>query len=196
VSGGTETAERPALGSGVKLLAELGPLAIFFIVNSRAGIVPATAAFLPATLAAIAFLWWRERKLPVMPVVNGVFVAVFGGLTVWLNDADFIKMKPTVIFGFFAAVLLIGLAFGRGLLKIAFGAAMQLDEPGWRGLSLRWGLFFAALALANEVLWRQVSTDAWVNFKVFGIMPLTFAFALLQMRFIQRHSLEDGKAAG
>ena len=181
----------------MKILVDLGPLIAFFAAYKFYDIMVATAVAIVATLAVLAFTWVRERKLAVMPIVTGVLMVVFGGLTLWLADETFIKMKPTMVNGLFAAVLLGGLAFGQGLIKHLFGMVFDLEEPAWRQLSLRWGLFFAAMAVLNELVWRSVSTDLWVNFKVFGLIGLTIAFSLAQMPFLTRHSrvrAEDGKA--
>ena len=130
-----------------------------------------------------------------MPFVTGIVVLVFGGLTLWLQDEAFIKMKPTIINVLFGATLLGGLLFGRPLLGYVFDSVFRLDDEGWRKLTFRWGMFFFVLAVLNEVVWRNFSTDAWVNFKVFGIMPLTILFTLTQMPLIQRHALPDPEKA-
>jgi intracellular septation protein len=135
-----------------------------------------------------------ERKVPAMPLVTAVVVMVFGGLTLLLQDETFIKMKPTIINGLFAATLLGGLAMGRTFLKALFGSVFRLDEAGWRKLSLRWALFFIAVAVLNEAVWRTTSTDFWVSFKVFGILPLTVLFALLQTPLIRRHEPREDAA--
>jgi intracellular septation protein len=171
----------------LKLAIEAGPLAVFFIANARGGIFVATAAFMIAIAAALAASWWLERKLPTLPLVTGVFVLVFGGLTLWLQDELFIKLKPTIVNGLFALILFGGLAFGRPFLKPLLGAALELTDEGWRKLTWRWAWFFVALAVANEVVWRMFTTDAWVNFKVFGILPLTIAFSLAQLPLINRY---------
>jgi intracellular septation protein len=196
----------------LKLVLELGPLATFFLVNARAeawdlkrfaifsgvadrevAIMSATAAFMVATVAALLVSLAVFRRVPVMPLVSGVIVVVFGGLTLYLQDELFIKLKPTIVNMIFAGTLLGGLVFfKRPLLSYVFDSVFQLDEDGWRKLSFRWGLFFVFLAILNEVVWRNFSTDTWVTFKVFGIMPLTIAFALFQMPVIQRHSPKEG----
>ena len=190
----------------LKLALELGPLMVFFFANARgewlAGKFPALAAFggpifiatglfMIATAIALAVSWSLTRSLPIMPLVSGVVVFVFGGLTLWLQDDVFIKMKPTIINTLFGAVLLGGLWFGRSLLGYVFDSAFSLDAEGWRKLTLRWGLFFLLLAILNEVVWRSFSTDTWVAFKVWGIMPITLAFTLSQMPLIMRHSLDE-----
>lgn len=175
----------------LKLALELGPLAIFFFANARWGIFAATGTFMVATLAALAASWALTRRLAVMPLVTGVVVVVFGGLTLALQDDVFIKMKPTIVNTLFGAVLLGGLAFGRPLLGYVFDSVFRLDAAGWRKLTFRWGVFFLLLAVLNEVVWRNFSTDFWVSFKVFGIMPLTVLFTLTQMPLIYRHGLDQ-----
>jgi intracellular septation protein len=175
----------------LKLVLELGPLAVFFLFNARGGLFAATGAFMVATVAALAVSFVLVRRVPVMPLVSGVVVLVFGGLTLALNDELFIKLKPTIVNLLFAAVLLGGLAFGKSLLGLVFDEVIRLDAAGWRKLTLRWALFFLLLAALNELVWRMFSTDAWVSFKVFGVMPLTIAFALAQIPLMQRHALPE-----
>ncbi|HEY8566119.1 MAG TPA: septation protein A [Beijerinckiaceae bacterium] len=192
----------PALPPLLKLALELGPLGLFFLGNSyaeRFGVPAdqklflATGVFIVATLIALAIHYALVRRLPIMPLVSGVVVVVFGGLTLVLQDELFIKLKPTIVNTLFGLVLLGGLAFGRSLLAYVLDSVFALDEEGWRKLTLRWGLFFLFLAVVNEVVWRTQSTDAWVSFKVFGIMPITLAFALAQTPLLMRHQLpEDG----
>jgi intracellular septation protein len=178
----------------LKLALELGPLGVFFFVNARFDIFTATAAFMAAVAVSLTVSWWLTRRLAVMPVVTGVVVLVFGGLTLLLQDDTFIKMKPTIVNGLFAAVLLGGLAFGKALLGYVFDSAFSLTEEGWRKLTLRWGLFFILLAVLNEVVWRTQTTDFWVAFKVWGILPLTLAFSAAQLPLLNRHSLEREEA--
>ncbi|MBZ8132800.1 septation protein A [Afifella sp. IM 167] len=174
----------------VKLALELGPLVVFFFANARFDIFVATAAFMAAITVALAASWILTKRLAIMPVVTGVVVLVFGTLTLFLHDDVFIKMKPTIVNALFGAVLLGGLVFGRSLLGYVFDSVFRLDAEGWRKLTFRWGLFFFALAILNEVVWRNFSTDFWVSFKVFGIMPLTIVFTLTQMPLINRHATE------
>lgn len=191
-----------------KLMLELGPLAVFFFANAEGArlqawfpalmalgepIFVATAAFMAAIAVSLAVSLVKERSVPVMPLVSGVVVLVFGGLTLWLKDDTFIKMKPTLVNALFGGILLGGLAFGKPLLGYVFGAAFSLTEAGWLILTRRWGVFFLVLAALNEAVWRSVSTDLWVDFKVFGIMPLTFAFAIAQTPLLTRHAAKpDG----
>ena len=169
---------------------EYGPLAVFFAAYLLFGLIPATGALIVATLAALAVAWSVERRLPLMPLVTAIIVSIFGGLTIWLEDETFIKMKPTIVQALFAAVLLGGLAVRRPLLKPLLGAAWQMDDTGWRKLTFRFALFFLAMAALNELVWRTQTTDFWVTFKVFGIMTLTVLFAASQVFVLQRHALE------
>jgi intracellular septation protein len=171
----------------IKLLVELGPLLVFFITNSHYGIFAGTGAFMAATVVSLAASHALLGRIATMPLVTGFFVLVFGGLTLYLQDDHFIKMKPTIVNGLFAAILFGGLMFGRLFLKTVFGDVMHLTEEGWRILTIRWALFFVVLAILNEFMWRFFSTDTWVAFKVFGIMPLTFVFALAQIGVLKKH---------
>jgi intracellular septation protein len=175
-----------------KLLVELGPLLVFFIVNSRAGIFWGTGVLIVATAISIVASRIMFGKLAIMPLVSAFFVVVFGGLTLWLSDELFIKLKPTIVNLIFATILLGGLAFGQSLLRHLFGDVFKLTDEGWRKLTLRWGLFFVALAVLNEVVWRNFSTDAWVSFKVFGILPLTMIFGIAQMGLLKTHEQKAG----
>jgi intracellular septation protein len=176
----------------LKLLIELGPLVAFFLVYSRAGIYWATGVLMVATVLSLVASRTIFGRLLAMPVVTAVLVVVFGGLTFWLDDPRFIKIKPTIINLLFAGVLIGGLITRRPLLKMLFGEAFNLTEEGWRKLSVRWTLFFLVLAALNEVVWRNFSEAAWVNFKVFGILPLTLVFAMAQIGLIKRHEANTG----
>jgi intracellular septation protein len=206
---GPNDPRRKELNPFLKLALELGPLGVFFFGNSYgdalAHAIPplgalggrlfvGTALFVVATLLALSVSFALTRRLPIMPFVTGIVVLVFGGLTLWLQNDVFIKMKPTIVNTLFGAALLGGLAFGRPLLGYVFDSVFRLDDEGWRKLTFRWGLFFLVLAVLNEVVWRSFSTDFWVSFKAFGIMPLTVLFTLTQMPLIQRHSLPDAEA--
>ena len=189
-SGGGEAAEGPqvdAQGIG-RLVAEVGPLVAFFVSNSKWGIFTATAVFMVAIVLSLAYSWVSERRLPIMPLITAVFVLVFGGLTLYLADEQFIKLKPTIVNSLFGSTLLGGLLFGKTFLKVIFGTAFELTDQGWRVLTFRWGLFFFALALLNEYVWRNYTTDQWVSFKTFGIMPLTVVFSLTQLPAIKRYA--------
>jgi intracellular septation protein len=178
---------KPGSSLGLKLLIELGPLLVFFAVNAAAGIYAATASFMVVTLVSLAVALWRYHKLPIMPLVSGVVVLVFGTLTLYLHDDTFIKLKPTLVYLIFAALLGAGLILKKPLLELVLGSALTLTDEGWRKLTLRWTLFFIAMAVINELVWRNFSTDVWVGFKAFGFLPITFLFALAQMKLIQRH---------
>ena len=184
----------PKMGQGTKLLIEMGPLVCFFIGNWKLGIYWGTGIFMVATVVALTASWVLTRKIAMVPLVSAIFVALFGALTLWLHNDLFIKVKVTLINALFGVVLLGGVAFGRSYLKLVMGEAVKLSEAAWRTLSIRWGLFFLFLALLNEVVWRSVSTDVWVNFKVFGLLPLTLVFAIANAPFMSKHMIEDEKA--
>ncbi len=186
-SGGSKQAvssEPPLLP---KLAIELGPLLVFFAGNAWGGIYFGTAAFMAATLISLAVAHFRYHKVPVMPLVSAVIVLVFGGLTLYLQDETFIKLKPTIVYSMFAVLLAAGLMFRKPLLALLFGPVFTLTEEGWRKLTLRWAVFFVAMAIVNELVWRNFSTDAWVSFKAFGFLPLTFLFAIAQVPLMQRY---------
>lgn len=173
-----------------KLATELGPLLIFFFANAKFNLFVATAAFMVAIVVALVASWMVTRHIPVMALVTGVIVLVFGTLTLVLHDETFIKVKPTIIYGLFAAVLGGGLLFGRSFIAILFDQMFNLTPEGWRKLTLRWALFFVAMALLNEVIWRTQTTDFWVAFKAFGVIPITMVFAMLQMPLVKRYGCE------
>ncbi|MDP9837414.1 intracellular septation protein [Neorhizobium huautlense] len=194
---------------GLKLALEIGPLLVFFFGNLRGEwlaekfpaltaiggpLLIATALFMVATVISLIVSKIVFKHLPVMPFVSGVVVMVFGGLSIWLQDETFIKMKPTIVNTLFGVVLLGGLLFGKSLLGYVFNAAFRLDAEGWKKLTLRWGIFFLFLAVINEIVWRNFSDQFWVNFKVWGTMPITIAFTLSQMPLIMRHTIEDTAA--
>lgn len=171
----------------LKLALETGPLALFFVANARYDLMVGTAIFMVATVVALIVNWSLERRLPVMPLVGCFFVLVFGGLTLWLKDETFIKFKPTAFNLMIAAGLFIGVRMRRNLLKVVLGAAINMTEEGWRILNVRWAWFFLVLAAENEIVWRFFSTDIWVDFKVFGVMPLTVVFSLIQVPLILKY---------
>ena len=187
----SEAGPQASRGDAIRLVTEAGPLVVFFLANWRAGIFWATGLFMAATAIALAVSYALERRVPVMPFVSGVFVLVFGALTLWLQDELFIKVKPTIVNLLFAGILAGGFLTGRYFLKMITG--LSLEDIGWRKLTVRWIGFFILLAVLNEVIWRNFSTDFWVNFKLFGIMPLTFAFALSQIPLIKRHYVDEAK---
>ncbi|GEO16544.1 septation protein A [Microvirga aerophila] len=191
----------------LKLALELGPLVLFFLTNAYADrfgyadnqrIYAATGLFVIATLAALTVNYALIRKLPIMPMVSAVVVVVFGGLTLALQNDVFIKLKPTIVNTMFGIILLGGLYFRKPLLAIVLDSMFELTEEGWRKLTFRWALFFFALAILNEIVWRTQTTDFWVSFKVFGIMPLTILFALAQTPLLLRHDMskKDEETAG
>jgi len=175
----------------LKLLTEMGPLVAFFVANAWGGIFWATGVYMVTAAVALAVSWTMTRKIAIVPIVTLGFVVAFGALTLILADETFIKVKVSIINALFGAILLSGLVMGRPLLKLAFGEAVNLDPEGWHKLTIRWSLFFFAMAGLNEFVWRSVSTDAWVNFKVFGLLPLTLLFAVAQIRLMQRHMVEE-----
>jgi intracellular septation protein len=175
----------------LKLATEMGPLIAFFVANAWGGIFWATGVYMVTAAVALAVSWTMTRKIAIVPIVTLGFVVAFGALTLILADETFIKVKVSIINALFGAILLSGLLMGRPLLKLAFGEAVNLDAQGWHKLTIRWSLFFFAMAGLNEFVWRSVSTDAWVNFKVFGLLPLTLLFAVAQIRLMQRHMVEE-----
>lgn len=171
----------------VKLLIDLGPLLAFFLAYARLGIYWATGVLMVATVIALIASRVLLGRFSVAPMVTAVLVVVFGGLTFWLDDPSFIKMKPTIINLLFAGILGFGVFTGRPLLKMFMGEALKLTDEGWQKMTLRWVVFFLAMAVVNEVVWRNLSEAAWVNFKVFGILPLTLIFAMAQVGLIKRY---------
>jgi intracellular septation protein len=183
-------AKKTQLNPLLKLVLDIGPLVLFFVANSKFGIFVATGAFMVAVLAALAVSYAMTRHIAVMPVVTAVIVLIFGGLTLVLHDELFIKLKPTIIYVLFGGTLIGGLLFGKPLLGIVFDSVFHLQDEGWRKLTWRWALFFCALAILNEIVWRTQTTDFWVSFKLFGVVPLTFVFAALQYPLLSRYSAD------
>ena len=177
----------------VKPTADYGPLIVFFIAYVRFDLMAATVALMAATVVALALSLFFERRIPMMPVITAAVVGIFGGLTLWFDDETFIKLKPTIVQGLMSAVLLVGLMFGKPLLRPVMGAAWPMDDAGWRQLTFRFGCFFAVMAVVNEIVWRTQSTDTWVTFKVFGLMGLTFVFGMFQMPLLNRHRIDEVK---
>jgi len=193
----------------IKMALELGPLVVFFIVNTRgedilnafpvlhqwfsSPIIFATAVFMVAMLISLALTWLLLKRVAVMPLVTGVVVVIFGGLTLYFQDSTFIKMKPTITNTLFGGTLLVGLVFGQSLLRYVFGDVYKLRAEGWYKLTLRWGLFFLFLAVLNEVVWRTQSDDFWVAFKVWATMPITIIFAMAQLPLLTRYAPEPVK---
>ena len=175
----------------IKLFFEVTPLIVFFLVNSYYGIYQATLYFMITSIIAIPFAWYIDRKIPWMPIVTGIFIILFGGLTLFFQNENFIKFKPTIINIIFAFILLSGLKFKKLFLKMAMSKAFVLKDKTWKKLTVRWSAFFILLAILNELVWRTQSTDFWVSFKVFGILPLTLLFALLQLPIITKDSKKE-----
>ncbi|MEH2473205.1 intracellular septation protein [Nitrobacteraceae bacterium AZCC 2161] len=173
-----------------KLATELGPLLIFFVANAKSNLFVATGAFMVAVIVAMIASYVVTKHVPMMAIVTAVVVIVFGTLTLVLHDETFIKMKPTIVYALFAGVLGGGLLFGRSFIAIMFDQMFNLTDRGWRTLTLRWALWFAAMAVLNEIIWRTQTTEFWVAFKVFGMVPLTMVFAVTQMPLIKRYHLE------
>ena len=183
-------AEKKQLNPILKLVLDIGPLVLFFAVNAKFGIYAATGSFMVAVLIALAVSYAMTRHIAVMPLVTAAIVLVFGGLTLILHDELFIKLKPTIIYVLFGGTLLVGLALGKPFLSILFDQMFHLTDEGWRKLTVRWSLFFFALAILNEIVWRTQTTDFWVSFKLFGVVPLTFLFGALQYPLLVKYSAE------
>lgn len=182
---------RAKLSMPLKLAVDYGPLLVFFAANKFGGLFVATGAFMAATLVAVAVSWWKTRHIPPMLIFTGLIVLVFGGLTLWLQDETFIKLKPTLIYGVFAAILFFGLATGRPTLQTVMGEALPgLTDAGWRKLTRNWGLFFLALMAANEVARRLLTTDQWVDFKVWGVTIALFLFTFAQAPLLAKHGVK------
>ena len=174
-----------------KLLIDIGPLAVFFIFYTRGDLKTAILPFMIATIIAVLFSYIMEKKIPIMPTVGAVIILIFGGLTIYFDNETFFKMKPTIINILFAGILYGGIILNKSLLRYLLGAALKLQDEGWDILTKRWIGFFIALAILNEIIWRTQTTDIWVNFKVFGILPITFIFTLTQFSTIKKYQIED-----
>ena len=180
------------MSQGQKFWLDFGPLLLFFGAYYGGGIFWATGAFM-AVMPIVMFLYWKiEGRIPTNVLITAAVVLVFGGLTIGLQDDRFIKVKPTLVYTTFAVILFSGLATGRSFLRHVFEAAMPpLDTEGWRKLTFRWACFFAVMAVINEVIWRNFSEEFWVNFKLFGFLPITFAFAMAQVSLMSRHKPKE-----
>jgi intracellular septation protein len=174
----------------LKLALDIGPLILFFAANAKFGIYAATGTFMAAVLIALAVSYVLTKHVAIMPLVTAAIVLVFGGLTLVLHDDLFIKLKPTIIYVLFGGALIGGLAFDKPLLGMVFDSVFHLREEGWRKLTVRWALFFFALAILNEIVWRTQTTDFWVSFKLFGVVPLTFLFAALQVPLLTKYGID------
>jgi len=174
-----------------KLLIDIGPLAVFFVFYTRSDLQTAILPFMIATIIAVLFSYILEKKIPIMPTAGAIIILIFGGLTIYFNNETFFKMKPTIINLLFAGILYGGIILNKPLLRYLLGAALKLQDEGWDILTKRWVGFFIALAILNEIIWRTQTTDIWVNFKVFGILPITFIFTLAQFSTIKKYQIED-----
>ena len=177
--------------SFAKFLVDIGPLAIFFIFYIRSDLQSAILPFMIATVIAVIFWYIVEKKIPIMPTVGATIILIFGGLSLYFNNDIFFKMKPTIINLLFAGILFSGNFINKPLLKLLLGETLKLKDEGWNILTKRWISFFIFLAILNEIIWRTQSTDFWVNFKVFGMLPLTFIFTLSQLPVIKKFQIED-----
>ncbi|MEE2698164.1 MAG: septation protein A [Pseudomonadota bacterium] len=177
--------------SWLRPVVEYGPLAAFFIAYYLSDLFVATASIMIATALALALSYIVERRIPMMPLITAGIIGVFGGLTLWLQDETFIKMKPTIIQAIFGTVLISGLLIKRLFLKSLMGGAWQITDEGWRILTIRFSFFFFLSAALNEIVWRTQSTDFWVNFKVFGLIGLTLIFILTQLPLLKRFPIKD-----
>ncbi len=178
-----------------KLAIDLGPLIIFFAVNAWLGIFAATGAFMAAIASAMIVSKIKYRHISPMLWFSGVMVLVLGGITIWLHDETFIKIKPTIYYATVAALLLFGLYTGRNLLKAVLGTAYPgLSERGWQLLTRNWAVFFIVMAGLNEAVWRTTSTEFWIGFKLWGFLPATFIFALANVPMLMRHGMQLEKA--
>ena len=169
---------------------EYGPIATFFITYNIADLLTATAAIMVASLLVLILSYAVERRIPMMPLITAGLIGFFGGLTLWLQDETFIKMKPTIIQLLFGAILIGGLMTNRLFLKSLLKTGLHMTDEGWRVLTIRFAIFFFLSAMLNEVIWRTLSTDQWVNFKVFGLTGITFIFILTQIPMMRRFALE------
>lgn len=182
--------ETKKLNPTLKLVLDIGPLVLFFAINAKLGIYAATGVFMVAVLLALGVAYALTRRVEIMPLVTAVVVLIFGGLTLVFHDDLFIKLKPTIIYVLFGGALVGGMLFGKPLLGMLFDSVFNLTEEGWRKLTWRWAIFFFVLAVLNEIVWRTQSTDFWVSFKLFGVVPLTFVFAALQYPLLVKYSAE------
>ena len=183
----------PALPPLLKLVLELGPLALFFLTFAKFGIFAATGVMMVSVIVTLSISYWKLRRIPIMPLVTAVIVTAFGSMTLIFHDETLIKIKPTVLYILFSLALFFGIAFKKPMLQIMFDGALHLTEAGWRILTWRWAFFFLLLAALNEAVWRSVSTEHWVTFKSFGFLPLTVIFALAQAPLISRYEAKSGE---
>lgn len=179
-----------------KLATELGPLLVFFIFNAKFHLFVATGAFMVAIVAAMIASYVVTKHVPLMALVTGIIVLIFGTLTLVLHDETFIKVKPTIIYALFGLTLLAGYVLNRPLLAIVFDSVFHLNAEGWRKLTLRWAAFFLVMAVVNEIVWRTQTTEVWISFKLFGFTPLTFLFGALQYPLLMKYAAEEAPGDG
>ena len=180
------------MNSFIKLFIDIGPLAVFFIYYKISGdLIEAILPLMVATVFSVVISYILEKKIPIMPTLGAGIVVVFGGLTIIFDNKIFIFMKPTIINIIFAAILYGGIILKKPLLKYLLGSALKLEEKGWNILTQRWTAFFIALAVLNEIVWRTMSEEFWVSFKVFGILPITFIFTMTQFPLIKKYQVDD-----
>lgn len=188
--------KRKELGAGMRLLLDIGPLILFFIANAKFGVFTATAAFIVAILIAMMVSLALTHRVTALQLFSAVMVVVMGGLTLYFHDETFIKIKPTIYYAFVAIILGYGLLTNRPILKSVLGSAYPgLDAVGWAKLTRNWALFFAVMAFANEAVWRNASTDFWIAYKLWGVIPATLLFALANVPMLIRHGLTSDEAA-
>ena len=177
----------------IKFTADFGPLLIFFIIylNNENDLKVAIPPFIVATLIALIVIYFLEKRIPMVPLVSGILITFFGGLTLYFDNKIFFYMKPTIINILFAAVLFFGRYFTqKSLLKIFFQNAFNLEDEGWKKLNYRWISFFLFIAILNEIVWRTQSEVFWVNFKVWGLLPISFLFAISQVPLMNKYKLK------
>ena len=188
--------QRKELGSGMRLLLDIGPLILFFIANAKFGIFAATAAFIVAILIAMVVSLVLTRRVTALQAFSAVMVVVMGGLTLYFHNETFIKIKPTIYYGFVASILGYGYFADKPILKSVLGSAYPgLDATGWKKLTRNWALFFLVMGLINEAVWRNSSTEFWISFKLWGAIPATLLFALANVPMLMRHGLTKDEAA-
>ena len=178
--------------SFLKFITDFGPLLIFFTIYYKSGnnLTIAIPPLIIATIIAVIIMYLVEKKIPYVPLIGGIVISLFGGLTLYFDNPIFLYMKPTIVNIIFASGLIIGkIFFNRNFLKFFFKTAFQLDEMGWNKLNFRWAYFFIFLAFLNEIVWRTQPETTWVNFKVWGMLPITFIFTALQLPLINRHKI-------
>ena len=178
--------------SFLKFIADFGPLLIFFTIYYKSGndLRAAIPPLIIATIIAVIVVYFVEKKIPYVPLIGGVIISLFGGLTLYFDNPVFLYMKPTIINIIFAALLILGkIFFNKNFLKFFLKTAFQLDEIGWNKLNFRWAYFFIFLAFVNELVWRTQPETTWVSFKVLGMLPLTFIFTALQLPMINKHKI-------